>query len=332
MKVDRVTPLRSARRVALAIALGWAIGSAAAGAEPAADAAATQRLRETAATRPWAWRAAAAEARPVFHGVVSYDNAGGGAGTMLYPAPGAAGLLVAILTHAAINEGTRSAEARRIEEEADRVLAPLQGQIDRLNLRDVQQTSLPRWEIGASPRLVEPAEAPGDAWVVETQPVFLLSQDRRALIIETVVRVFDGEAKSPAMERAVRVVSPPVRGEDPESYWRQRDGAPLVQTSAALMAEAIRSAMLDVQAPAELTQRTIRYAEGSVDKFERAMVLSERCDRVAIRTLRGGVMSVPSRARRTAGEADEPAACGAPWPAAASPPAAAEGAEGKPAT
>jgi hypothetical protein len=287
-------------------------GVHAADAQAQASAAATQRLRDTFATRAWAWRSPALDARAVFHGVVSYDNAGGGAGGMMYPAPNAAGLLVAILTHAALNGGARSAEAKRLEEEADKVLEPFKGAIERLAPRDLQQAALARLELGATPSLVEPAQDAGDTWVIETQPVFLLSQDRRALVVETVVRLYDGAAAAPALERAVRVVSPPVKAADAEGYWLAAEGEPLARTSAALLAEAVRVALIDAQAPAEMPQRTVRYVEGSGDKFERAAPLAERCERVALRTLRGAVMSVPVRAKGPS--AEPPSPCGPAWP------------------
>jgi hypothetical protein len=287
-------------------------GAHAADAQAQASAAAAQRLRDTLASRAWAWRAPAPDARAVFHGVVSYDAAGGGTGAMMYPAPNAAGLLVAILTHAALNGGARSAEAKRLEEEADKVLEPFKGPIERLSPRDLQRAALERLELGATPALVEPAQEAGDAWVIETEPVFLLSQDRRALVVETVVRLYDGAAPAAALERAVRVVSPPVKAADAQAYWLQADGDRLARTSAALLAEAVRVALLDAQAPAEMAQRTVRYVEGSGDKFERAAPLAERCERVALRTLRGAVMSVPVRAKGPS--ADPASPCGPAWP------------------
>jgi len=283
--------------------------------EAAASAAAAQRLRETQATRAWAWRAPAEDAQPVFHGVVSYDNAGGGPGAMMYPAPNAAGLLVAILTHAALNGGARSAEAKRLEEQADQVLEPLKPAIGRLLLRELQRDAQARLEMPGAPRLAEPAEEAGDAWVIETQPVFLMSQDQRALLVETPVRIFDGAGKPAVLERAVRVVSPPVKAQDAQAYWLDTDGRRLAATGAALLAEAVRVALLDVQASGELSQRTVRYVEGSADRFERATPLAERCERLAMRTLRGVVMSVPVRPKVPPADAGgDPAGCGLPWP------------------
>jgi hypothetical protein len=314
--------------VASALLAGMA-GVHAADAVADASAAAAQRMRDTLTTRAWAWRAPPPDSRVLFHGVVSYDNAGGGAGAMMYPAPNAAGLLVAILTHAALNGGARSAEAKRLEEEADKVLEPFKGPIERLAPRDLQQAAAARLDFVATPSLVEAARDAGDAWVIETQPVFLLSQDRRALVVETVVRLYDGAAPAPALERAVRVVSPPVKSPDAETYWLQAEGDRLAHTSAALLAEAVRVALMDVNAPADVPQRTVRYVEGSADKFERAMPLAERCERVALRTLRGAVMSVPVRAKGPS--ADPPSPCGPAWPDDGAAAASAEAPPDKPA-
>jgi hypothetical protein len=319
MHIGKMKLTRCWRTVAVAAAALSAVMCVnAADTTAATEPAALQRLRETAASRSWAWREAAADERAVFHGVVSYDAAGGGAGTMMY-GPGPAGFLVALLTHAAINSSARSAEAKRIEEEADKVLLPLKDQLDPLRLRDFQQMALPRWEQSGELRLLPRDGSADNAWVVETQPVFLMTQDRRALVVETLVRFFDGAAaKTPAIERAVRVVSPAVKG-DVDAYWRNSARNHLAQTASALLAEALRVAVLDTQTSGELSQRTVRYVEGGADKIERAAPLGERCERIALRTLRGGVMSVPARTRPSIGadasaESAAAPACGAPWP------------------
>lgn len=301
------------------VALFGATHAGAAETPAAAEQAALQKLRDAAATPTWAWRMASPEEPAVFHGVVSYDAAGGGTQPMLYPAPGPVGFLAALVTHAALNSGARSAEVKRIEEAADKVLLPLKERLEPLRLRDFQHAAQLRWESGGELRLVAGDQPVDNGWVIETQPVFLMTQDRRAMAIEVIVRLFDGmSAKKPAIERAVRVVSPPVKG-DAEAYWSHADQNRMAETGAALLAEAMRVALLDVRVDADLSQRTVRYAEGGADKFERAIALGERCDRVALRTLRGGVMSVPARSRRSAmPEASTGAGvgvdCGAPWP------------------
>jgi hypothetical protein len=333
--------IRMLRRVACGIAAGWlSVACCAQQVVPVNDRA--KRFADTLPVRDLAWRAMPAEARPEFRGVVSYDTAGGGAGAMLYPAPGAAGLLVAILTHAALNEGARSAETKRIEEAADQVLTPLQSSIGKLQWRELQQAAIARLELGLRRRLVMPDEAAGDAWLVEAQPVFRMSQDKRALVAETLVRIFDGGASVALVEREVRVVAPPVRADDPDAYWTAQDGTRLADTGAALAAEAIRAALLDAQAADDLPQKTVRFVEGAADRFERAAPLTERCGRVVLRTLRGGVMSVPLRPKAGADATAGDVTCGAAWPdagmgavavaaaapAAAPPPEPAAGPEG----
>lgn len=287
-------------------------------AQPAANAPgpdAARRIADSLASRAVAWRAAPVADRPVFRGVVSYDSAGGGTGQMLYPAPGVAGLLVAVLTHAAINESVRSAETKRIEDAADEVLQPFTPVIEKLTWQELQQSALARLDVGAARRLVPAGESAADAWVIDAQPVFRMTQDRRALVAEAVVRVFDADAQAPVAERAVRVVSPSVTAQEAEAYWRADAGMRLHETSAALAAEAIRAALLDIQAAPDQPQRTVRFREGTVDRFERAMPVDERCGRVVLRTLRGGVMSVPSSSSTRADEGAQPVACSAAWPA-----------------
>jgi hypothetical protein len=50
---------------------------------------------------------------------------------------------------------------------------------------------------------------------------------------------------------------------------------------------------MTAKASPDAPHRTVRYRLGGEERMERAQVLSERCDRLLIRNLRGWLMSVP---------------------------------------
>lgn len=286
------------------VVCGLAGGSACAGAADAVD-----RWHDLSVPARCAWRAADPDARVAFRGVVRYDGAGSGPQGMLYPAPNAVGLLAAILTHAAINKGVRSAEIERIEAAAQQVVLPLQPALDAVRLRAIQEAALQRLPENQDVRFDDGAggERP---WTLEVAPVFLVSADRRALLLDAVVTVRDASTQAVVTERAVRVVSPALRGAEPVDVWLA--GGPEAATSlaASLLAEALRTVLEDARiVPPPTAQRTVRYAEGTLTTAERGVVLAERCGRTVLRTLRDALMSVPVGA---AAGTDE--ACQRAWP------------------
>ena len=70
--------------------------------------------------------------------------------------PGPAGFVVALLTHAAINSSARSAEAKRIEEEADELAALTGLARERFHLVDGELLS---WHGSRTPRGIDYAES-----------------------------------------------------------------------------------------------------------------------------------------------------------------------------
>ncbi len=133
------------------VRIGW---PAAAAAALWLAAAAHANPAPTASTAPdvWWWRAPAT-AEVAWRGMLPTEGgAVGGGGGMLYPGMfGAGGLLVAILTHAAISDGVQSAERKRVQDEADKVLEPYAAA-----LKSWPATAL--WT--AAMRASEPAPAP----------------------------------------------------------------------------------------------------------------------------------------------------------------------------
>ena len=297
----------------------------------------TPDVAATAPARGWAVRVPSVD-KVVYRGSVNHDAAGMGTGTMLYPAPSAIGLLAAIITHGVVNASMRESQRNEMQAGADQVLLPFAPVLSAFTNRQLLEAGVQRMATASTTRLVAPAEPAGSAWLIETAPVFSMTQDRRALVLDNVIRLYAPGAIKPAYAQTVRVVAAPspeppmtlaapvaasaasdaagasAPADDPAmTQWLAQRGQQLTLQSVAMFAESLDAAMEEFARPAgddKSAHRTFRYAEGGGEKMERAQFVSERCGRVLIRTLRGWLMSIPtdSAAAARCGASDAQAA------------------------
>jgi hypothetical protein len=246
----------------------------------------------------WALRLAKDGEPVAYRGVV--DSNAAGLGTqgqgMLYPAPNVVGFLAAVVTHGILVESMKSSQKSKLQEDADRVLEPYRAALAGFMAKDLMREGLGQSRAGRSRRAVESAENPSTAWVVESASVFSLTQDRRAIILESGFSMYAPQSATvPARQVIVRVISDPRPEGEPVAYWGDRDGANLRRESARLYAEALDLAVTEAVGGtgSESRHRTVRYREGGSERMERAQLLVERCGRIVMRTLRGAVFSVP---------------------------------------
>jgi hypothetical protein len=237
------------------------------------------------------------DAPVTYHGMASFDEAGMGTAGMLYPAPGVAGLLAAIITHGVIVDAAKQKQKDQMQAAADQVLEPYKPFLDKFAYRDLMQRAIAKAKLGGGGRLVEADADAGRATLVESVPVFKLTQDRKAIVLDNLVAIqLPGVSTEAAYRTSIRVVSSPSNSADPAASWSANDGERIKDESARLVAESFDVAFDEVArvtTPGSAPYRTIRYLEGAVEKIERAQVLAEQCERLLIRTLRGNLMSVP---------------------------------------
>lgn len=244
-----------------------------------------------ACAAPWAVRTPPSE-RVVFKGVASMDDVGK-PGAMLYPAPGAAGLIAAIVTHAVIASSVRDHEKSEIEKAADKVLEPFESSLATFTQRDLLLGAAPLSRHG-EPRWLAGSEK-AEGWVVASKPVFSMTQDRAALILENDVTLTPPSGK-PVYANRVRVVSAVQLRDDLAAHWAADEAKALKTESIRLLAASVDIALDDAGSPRAAdtkAQRTVRYPEGGKQVFERAEVIKEECDRLLLRNLRGWLVSVP---------------------------------------
>ena len=241
---------------------------------------------------PWAVRTPPPEPVP-FRGVASMDGVGA-PGAMMYPAPGLAGLVAAIATHAVIANSIHQGAKSDIEKAADKILDPYGASLAAFTQRELLQSAAALSRHGA-PRWLAAADK-ADSWIVTSQPVLSMTQDRAALVLDNEVSIV-APSGQPVYGNRIRIVSAVHTQEDLAAYWGADDARALKAESARLLAASLDIALDEAGAPRAAgstgTQRTVRYPEGGKQVFERAEVLKEDCDRLLVRNLRGWLMSVP---------------------------------------
>jgi len=234
-----------------------------------------------------------AEDKVAFRGIASFDGVGPATPAPLYQAPNVASAIVALLTHAVIVDSVGRSTQDQIRESADRVLAPHREALDKLTFRELMQSAMARMTTPGAKQVLEAGDKPPTGLVLESSPVFSMTQDTLAIALDNAIIVRKpGEAEGKSFQIVVRVVSTP----QASANWSDDDGMRLKEQSAALLAVSFDTALgaMAQQPPQDAPQRTVRYRLGGEERMERAQVLSERCDRLLIKNLRGWLMSVPA--------------------------------------
>jgi hypothetical protein len=233
----------------------------------------------------------------VFRGMVDPDKAGLRSPYGMLYGPGPVGALITLGIQSAVVDTVRSRQMQKLQEEADKVLSPYEEALGSYSHKELMQKALDK---SATPgrKLVDFAEKPGTGWFVESTPVFAMTQDQKAIVMENAVLIYAPGASAASYQNIVRVVSQPKPEADPADYWNANRGEKLKEESATLLAHSLDLALREAMRPQraeDAPQRTFRYVEGAVEKIERAELVSEYCNRWVIRNLRGFLMSVPAR-------------------------------------
>lgn len=246
-----------------------------------------------------------AEEVVAFDGMVSYDKAGSDPYAMQYAAPNAAGFLAGLLAHALVSGSMQESERRKLREKANEVLLPYQAILADFRYPQLLADASAKIATQCSKKVLTSAQSPEDGEVVvEAHPVFSLTQDQSALVLNNWVkiRVANGTA---SYQNLLRVISGGRTLEQPVKFWGDEQGRNLKAESARLFAQSIDMALADWRDAdkKEKAFRTVRYREGGSEKMERAQVLSEQCNQIVMRNLRGNLMSVPVTDAAPASEA-----------------------------
>lgn len=211
----------------------------------------------------------------------------GESGQFLYPAPNAAGLLAAILTHSAIVNGARESDARRRTELAARTLDPLRPVIG----QDLESPALLAQAREQLLGRLKTQELP--AWI-EVTPRYSVLGDHRAIVLDAEIL----RAPTPSFQSfkgVIRVISAPVAEADATAFWLAAGGTALREEAVRMLTHALEISVQYTSATrTEGPARTHRYSFGSGTRMERGQMIRQGCDRTLLFTLRDQWMSVPS--------------------------------------
>jgi hypothetical protein len=233
----------------------------------------------------------------VYHGVYSLDEAGTGKGGMLYPAPSAAGLVAAIVTHALIINSAKNDQKNQLQLNADQVLSNYQEALNNFKYGELIQRTVDRVSIIHAAEHVKAQGYSDRKMIIESAPTFMLTQDQKTVIInDSIVIRMPGQTPEVAYKSLIRVISNADNSADSSLFWTGNQGENIKGISSQLHAQSIDIALQTFVAGKSAESKpfqTVRYREGLSDKVERAQVIHKDCERMLIKNLRGMFISAP---------------------------------------
>ena len=282
-------------------ALLFMVGSAASGMAPSPVPSPSILTEQSRWALSWS---AEAGPKPEFRGLKNLDGAGTAPGSMVYPGGSAGVMLISVLTHAAIVGRSVQREMQAQQERADQILVPHADVLAKFEKHDFLMQTRIHLRAMASPfeggLMGEAHHAP---WQVEIRPIYQMSQDRQALVVDVMASIKASGASGEERRAAVRVISSPHVAVDLTELWNAQDGALLKSQATELLARGIHYLMTEWSRSEPRTavpSRTVRFPLGGQEQIERAQILEKRCPRMLLRRLNGELMSVPVDASSTA--------------------------------
>ena len=216
----------------------------------------------------------------------------GGAGA----AGAVVGLVAGLVTHGLLVDVIHRKQESAARAASDKVLEPYRELIERLTHQDLFSRALNQLSPDGSRHLLPDGIIDGSKWLVESAPLFLVPGDQRALILDNVVTMSKPDG-TVAYQSPIRVVSTAREAADMVAHWTAAEGEKLREAVAGMLAESIAIALAQADgvsvSESNSPQRSFRYRLGGERKLERGSLIQERCDRIVVRTLRGGLLSIP---------------------------------------
>jgi hypothetical protein len=237
------------------------------------------------------------ESKVFYQGEANFDGVGMGTTGMLY-GPGPVIALAGLVAHGLLLAGGRSHQKTKVQEEADKVLVPYQPVLAEFRSEQLLKRGAELMDTGGVKSVTPHAQKAGTDWTIESEPVYSLTQDQRALILDNTLWIYPpGETEEKRYAYTVRVVSQPCAAAEPAGFWIANAGARLKEESAHMLARSLDVAVgifSGATAPPASSFRTIRYPQGGAQRMERAQLVSASCDTLLIQSLRGWFLLVPS--------------------------------------
>jgi hypothetical protein len=250
------------------------------------------------------------EEQVIFKGEIGKQEGGTGPTHMTYPAPNLGGLIAAVITHGTLVAVGKNHQNDKLQQQADKALAPYKGMLESYQSRDLVQQAITRLTFSGDKEIVQFQDEVNGKWVIENLPVFTISRNQTAIILDNEIKVYSSDSSEKEIfHNVVRVISTPRSAEKSGEKWIS-DEAALKAETAFLFAQSLDVAVENAKSNNQsknLPLTTVRYVEGDTEKMERAQVLSNRCNRVLLKTLRGILMSAPVNPSTAVNECSSPA-------------------------
>jgi hypothetical protein len=198
-----------------------------------------------------------------------------------------------VLTHAAISQSVQSAERKREQETADKVLEPYKPSLQAWSSEQLWSAAmavnatapagLGSTSLGANAAPVPPGTPTIKTWdgkspvaegaSIETLPIFTLAADHSALLLDAAVRLVPKPGAAP-VSVLVRVVSSPLLDKDREALagdaaqalWAADEARRLKDVAAGMLAHALHMSLLQLTLPpdeATVAAETTRTSRGA---------------------------------------------------------------------
>jgi len=214
---------------------------------------------------------------------------------------GAAGPAIQLIAQAFGTKHARNRQYSKAQQDADQVLAEHVDKIADLSIEEFYFDFKKIAELKQySVEVFTPEKKSGD-FFIRMEPVFMLSQDMRSVMLRNKVQIHHRKRiRKPIFKQQFVVVSKPIEFENISQFWQQKGDDNLRQLSQNLFKKSI-ILMLDELSEkhvSESKQKTFRYKFGDTAMFERASLTksrlqTEHCDRSNVITLGGDIMSLP---------------------------------------
>ena len=218
-----------------------------------------------------------------------YEVPGGQVGAVTYNgAAGAGGVLAQVIAHAAISASAQDAQLSAAQTAANKVLEPLRPSLQGFD----QQALIPA---GSTYPFVGDGTS-AEEWVMDSRPIFYVSQDLKFVTLKHVVSIRRKNSKNAAYENLVEVVSADIAGDKPLTKLQANNAALLREIAKDLYGYSLSLVMADIsgtRTDASTQQRSVSFQQGGKARVERGNDVAQDCNTAVMRNLRGWLIAYP---------------------------------------
>jgi hypothetical protein len=233
-------------------------------------------------------------------GLYNYNNIKTDDRAILYDASaGVLGVFVQAAIHANINSSALDAKKLAAQEQSNKVISPLLAVTEKINQHALQVNS--EAVLNVDFNTLEAAANP-DNIVVNSNPIFYLTQDHTTLILKHILianqksKIKNSKKKprsKPIYSNLIEVISAPLEGDLHIDHLKIENGVKFKELAQQLYTQSIDIALKDFYGKFEKKQKqqTFKIQQGDSTRFERGNQLEQNCNHTILRNLRGWLIS-----------------------------------------